>query len=100
MFRIFNDMNCEKFKLSIISADFSSVLLTLNPNSAFQNFYDHLLLTYNRRFPIKKKIGRNVNRSGWTTQDLKFYKGKKYRLLNQLRNGQISVLDLITIEIF
>ena len=79
MFRIFNDMNYEKFKESIFSVDFSNILLTLDPNSALQNFYDHLLLTYNRCFPIKEKIGRNVNRSGWITQDLKFCIGKKCR---------------------
>ena len=93
MFRIFNDMNYKKLKESIFSAYFSNILLTLDPNSAFRNFYDHLLLTYNRCFSNKKKISRKVNRSGWITPDLKFCIGKKYRLLNQLRNGQISVLD-------
>ena len=98
MFKIYNDMNYKKFKKIISSADFSNMLLTLDPNSAFQNFYDHLILTYNRCFPIKKKIGRNVNRSGWITLDLKFCIGKKYWI--NLEMVRSLFLILITIEVF
>ena len=65
MFRIFEDMNYEKFKNSIFSADFSNILLTLDPNSMILNFNDHLLLTYKRCLPSRKKLaGMLIGQAG------------------------------------
>ena len=90
-FRLITQNRIRNFIDYVNNQDFTSIFQIINPNLAFNKFYQNIMNSFNKFFPIKtKKVKKNNIDAPWVNQKLKFCIKKKFRLYNLMRRGLIS----------